>query len=210
MLFNRTRRQTRAAVCNYNDRIHTQEVRVKSWADETYECYLPQGATLYKYMVDNFESMFDGGTVKHFCITEKHRRDYEDVIGELMYTHNEDIQKQLVHWIHNEYLIGNLTVENNWKPFCELEYETTYFMGYRKMFKYKQYYFQLALISYCDKYDYCDNLRNCIYCTQETNRNHFELNLYGWVDETNNKLQPDNWVVIPENNMMPRPYWNSK
>jgi hypothetical protein len=76
-------------------------------------------------------------------------------------------------------------------------------LGYRKMFQYKQYYFQLAIDARCG---ICIN---CNYCKKEEYNKHFILALYGWKDDDHDKLQPDDAIVIPNDNIMPDYYWNS-
>lgn len=174
---------------------------VKSWSEEIYDRFLKEGAILFKYMVDNFEDMIDGEIIKHFTITDIRRKDFDDVIDNIISNYNYNIQNELIHWIRTEYYNGEFCSETNWKPFRDWDMMTSMCLGYKKMFNYKQYYFQVVIDMYCG---------DCIYCKNEESRIHFELNLYGWKDELYDNLQPDNIVVIPQDNSMPNVYWNTK
>jgi hypothetical protein len=63
------------------------------------------------------------------------------------------------------------------------------YYGYRKLFQYKQYYFQLAMESRCilDECEYCD-LFDDEY--NDKNSKHFKLALYGRKDDNSNVIRP--------------------
>jgi hypothetical protein len=166
----------------------------------TWEECLKQGDELFQYMIHNYESMFDGDLIKHFDIwyvTWWMQTYYENVKEECY----KDIQTQSVPWIRKEFETNNLFNSKNWKPFREAEYGGYMYLGYRKIFVYKQYYFQLQIEATCS---------DCIHCLRNENPIHFELGLYGWKDteEQYRVLPYDNIVLLPDN-MMSDDYWNN-
>lgn len=78
------------------------------------------------------------------------------------------------------------------------------FLGYRKLFQYKQYVFQLSLLSNCE------NSETCIYCKKRDYGSHFGVALYGWKDINHVKIQPDNLVTVLDDNILPESYWAEK
>lgn len=166
-----------------------------------WDVFLIHGELLFNYLIHNFESMINRDlSIIDFEIVDRQRRfAYEiDKINEIYY---DNIQKELEIWIMNEYKNNKLFEKNNWKPFRDLELMTDMFLGYKYMFQYKQYYFQLAIES---NYFISEN-------TMNNNTAHFELVLYGWKNEQSEKLQPDDKVIIiSPDNIMPERYWEIK
>jgi hypothetical protein len=164
--------------------------------------FLIEGDELFSYMIHNFNSMFDGEIIKHFRINygaymEVFGYESSDNIDEM---YRNDIQKELLPWIYKEFENKELFNKENWKPFRDTYCFTAMYLGYKKMFQYKKYYFQLAIDKACGECPYCEN-KNTVYFE------HFELKMYGWVDEKSDKLQPDDRVAIPPDNIMPYEYW---
>lgn len=166
--------------------------------------FLQEGDELFDYMIHNFENMFDGKIIKHFEIMagicgyivnfEKMNDDY-----------NTLIQSDLVDWIIKEFEENRLFDKTQWKPFCDSQDYSIMYFGYKKLFKYKQYYFQLGIEDEClYKED------GCKYCMNNEKEQHFLLALYGWIDDTSDKLQPYKRVNIPETNIMPDRDWLRK
>ena len=171
--------------------------------------FLLEGDSLYNYMIKNFEKMFDGNIIKHFCINDgiyRHIKDTDKMNNEM----SDEIEKELVPWIKKELKEGRLFNKTLWKPFRNNNTLTTMYYGYRKLFNYKQYIFQLSLEEYCE-------LDECLYCNPyninksicSENSQHFCLALYGWKDEGINMLQPYNQVIIPNNDLMKDIHWNN-
>ena len=78
------------------------------------------------------------------------------------------------------------------------------YYGYRYLFQYKNYYFQLVMESCCIT-------DNCKYCNEENedeNSSHFKLDPFAFIDPISNKLKPYNDVILV-NNMMPEIQWNT-
>ncbi len=175
-----------------------------SWC---WERFLKEGDILFNYMINNFEDMFDGDTIKHFDIRYGV---YEviDFIKEMAQIDKikwcNEIQNELIKWIRNEYNNNRLLNKNNWKPCRDVYHIVNMYLGYNKLFQYKQYYFQLAVDS-----DLLDCMEDCKYCNNNESTIHFELALYGWKDYNSSILQPDN-IIILSDNMMPYEYWKQK
>ena len=162
--------------------------------------FIEQGDVMLQHMMLHFEKMFDGDSIiKHFDIRSGiYGRIYEcDMLG-MREEHGDDIQKELVYWIRNQWNLGHLVDRKNWKPFRDVELITWTYMGYRIMFQYKQYYFQLALEDACGE---------CMYCQRGESNIHFKAALCGWKDERYNKLQPDNYISILPDNSIPISDW---
>jgi hypothetical protein len=163
--------------------------------------FLVEGDILYNYMLNNFENMFDGDSkIKHFdivcglfALTE--------YIDEIKEQYNDDIQKELILWIKKELEENRLFQKDSWKPFRDPDLIIYMFFGYRKMFQYKNYYFQLSLSTDCEYNDECE------YCKNKENTRHFGLAFYGWKDINKEKLQPDNLLFVPSDNIIPESFW---
>ena len=168
--------------------------------------FVKEGNILFKYMINNFKDMFDYENnitiIKHFDIGF-------GPYDAMTYTHYikekyiEDIQSELIPWIIKEVGSNELFNYNNWRPFRDQDLLLYMFLGYKKMFKYKQYYFQLSLLRDCD---YCSK---CKYCISSNTSIHFALALYGWKEVDSIELQPDNIVTIPDDNILPNSFWNN-
>jgi len=156
-------------------------------------------------MIQTYNDMLEGDTVvRHFYIrTAGYREQNPSVINELYQTQREFIQKELVPWIRKEHANHLLFSPINWKPVRDwyLPMNCMY-MGYRKVFPYRQYYFQLALDDYI-----CDH--ECSYCNGTEGRRHacFQLALLGWKDDNDENMIPYQELNIPSNNLIPYSLW---
>lgn len=161
--------------------------------------FLEEGASMFNYMISNYEKMFEiNNTITHFNIRSGTYHIDDSILVFIKEQYLVDIQSELVSWIQREYESTSLLEYTNWKPFRDQYTLIDMYFGYRKMFVYKHYYFQLALDSYC---------RECSYYKNTNERTHFKLALYGWKDEHCEHLQPDDVVSIPHDNIMPMLYW---
>jgi hypothetical protein len=161
--------------------------------------FLIEGDEDFSFMIREFKMMIKDDKIREFGIIDLRNNLYKEVEElESLYIH--DIEKELIPWIYNEHESGRLFEKKNWKPFRDLLSLTTSFLGYRIMFQYKQYYFQLLLDTcyYNSKNNYNYNVTS------------FILTLYGWKDDNYENLQPDNVAPIPSNNYMPEWYWEIK
>ena len=163
---------------------------------------MKDGNKMYNYMVNNFNDMVNDKSIRHFNVgyALPHVMDYADEINE---KYNNDIQLELIPWIKKEFDSEALFEYTNWMPFRDRYVMTEMFLGYRKLFIYKKYIFQLSLISDCDYKDICDNCKNGI------SDIHFVASLYGWKDnKDNNKIKPyENFTI--EDNSIPDSFWYS-
>lgn len=174
------------------------QVRRDSWDD-----FIEEGDKLFEYMLHNFDSMFDnsGTTVKHFNAIPGTYTSI-DHTDEIIDAYREDIQKKLIVWIKNELDINELFEKEYWKPFRDESMLSCMYLGYRKLFVYKQYFFQLALEPECMDCGYCDNNEKPY---------HFELVYYGYKENEDDKfLLPFRYIEVLENNIICKFYWDMK
>lgn len=158
-----------------------------------------EGNNSFTYMINNFDTMFDGDSIKHFYIgyaTSNNMVYYRDIND--MY--NSEIQSPLSIWIKKEHENMKLFEETNWKLFHDQHDPYCVYMCYNKLFQYKQYYFQLAIENGCGA-DWCE------YCKKESNGIHFELALFGWKE--NGILEPDKKYTVEDDNMICKKFWNT-
>jgi hypothetical protein len=162
-----------------------------------------EGKELFNYLINNFEELFNkDGTIKHFTIRNIGCDEpYNEEISE---KYGTDIEKDLIPWIKNEKENKTLFDNSLWKPFRDTYTLSDMYFGYRKLFKYKHYYFQLAIEHSCHiiEFDFCKYCEG--YNTPYTFS--FTLVLYGWKEDTKEKLQPYE-VTIPLNNFIPEKDW---
>jgi len=164
------------------------------------KCIL-EGEKSFDYMITNFYDMFNETLIKDFYIrytTNKTSKYYEEVNEK----YNSDIQYKLIPWIQKEFEENRLTNHTNWKPFRDSKDYTDMYLGYNKVFQYKNYIFQLALDSGC-VCEECIPINKCGYnpC--------FELALFGWKDDYYEKIQPDNKFILRDN-ILPGSFWDLK
>lgn len=169
--------------------------------DHTWNSIVKEGEDLFNYMTNSFEEMFDGTIIKHFDIRYEDR--YDVGSEEVKEEYGEDIHNELVSWIRKEKEEGYLFDSKIWKPFRDKATHTDGYIGYRRLFRYKHYYFQLIVELGCE-------LDECNYCKIGDRKNHFVLTLYGWKDENIPTLQPDNHVTVLADNLIPDVDWNRK
>lgn len=168
-----------------------------------------EGEALYEYMIHNYDKMFDSETsIKHFGINKDSFGLY-DCVREIKDKYHTDIQRELIPWIKKEIEDNDLFQNKNWNTFRDHYSILDMFLGYRKMFQYKQYVFQLSIDKYCG-YDHRDDI--CKYCDDEEYNSEediarFFLVLYGWKDEKFQNLQPYNDFSISDDNLMPESFW---
>ena len=168
-----------------------------------------EGETLYTYMINNYDKMFDGEkTIKHFGIAIG-SIGFGDYVNEIKEKYHTDIQNELIPWIKKEIESNNLFQNKNWNTFRDPDILVWMFLGYRKMFQYKQYIFQLSLDASCG-YEFADVF--CKYCSnkeynsgEDTAR--FLLVFYGWKDEKYENLQPEDFLTISDDYLMPESFW---
>jgi hypothetical protein len=184
--------------------------------------FINEGDILFNYMIHNFDKMFDGKLIiKHFDI-ESGFFGLFDYIDDIKEQYNDNIQQELIHWIQKEFNNKELFQETNWRPFRDQDILTCMFLGYRRMFQYKHYIFQLILNSSCENCDvcnYCKNNEDCTLSEPSSEREmpsgersspegtHFGLSFYGWKDKDYMKLQPYNNMSLSDDNVIPEQFW---
>jgi hypothetical protein len=182
-----------------------EETKKINGSDYMWLSFLEEGDILYNYLVNNFEELFDGNKIKHFGFRDGI---YLNILNndEMNATYGKDIQTDLIHWIRIELEENRLLKKELWKPFRDKWHLSEMYYGYRKLFQYKHYYFQLAMETSCslDECEYCD-MYDIFYIHK--NSKHFKLALYGWKDDTSNMLQPHCKVEITSDNIMIEKNW---
>ncbi len=165
--------------------------------------FLIEGDNLYNYMINNLQNMFDEDNIKHFEIIDELYSNIQEI-------HCKDIQKELILWIKNELLNNRLFDQSLWKPFRKYNLIDMY-LGYKYLFQYKQYYFQLGIQTYCELEEciYCNHKKDIYFEEYSNNSQHFMLSLYGWKEDNINILQPYKSNIILLDNIMPENHWLS-
>jgi hypothetical protein len=165
-----------------------------------WEDCLKEGEEAFQYMIHHYDDMLDGDRVKHFDIwyaTYWMQSYYDDVKA----LYGKEIQVELAPWIKNEFESKRLFEPTLWKPFRDGDSPNYINMGYKKLFVYKNYYFQLQIETTCS---------DCVDCERNENPIHFDIALYGWKDEHSDKVLPYNDVSVLPDYMMPERDWSRK
>lgn len=164
--------------------------------------FLIWGDNLFNYMIHNYNKMINDNNIYYFEITD-YMDKFDKEAYELHDKYLQDIEKNLIPWIQNEYKTGRLFEKSNWKPFRDQYDLLEMYFGYNKYVQFKNYYFQLAISEGCCADD-------CLNCDENELNIHFELALFGWTEDGNHNLQPGNCHPIPSNNVIPEWYWKRK
>ncbi len=167
-----------------------------------WEPFLVKGEEWYQYMISHFEEFFDGNIIKHFTIRDEDM--YDIGSEEVLEKHGEEIHKELYKWIHNEHIEERLFIQSNWKPFYDNNSHNHMYFGYRHMFVYKQYYFQLLFDEFCQI-----DWGKCNTCKDTKKGYHYEILLYSIRNEDGTFYNSfvRNYDVLSDN-LAPKKYWN--
>jgi hypothetical protein len=155
---------------------------------------IEEGEKIINDLEKYYETMIDYDEIKHFDIepaTSTMMGYYEEIKRQ----YGLEIHHSLVSWIRKEASDGRLFERTNWKPFRKPDIYTICYQGYRKLFQYGKYYFQLSIIR-----DW----------NEEKNREEgicFEALLYGWKEDNILNIQPDNEIFITDELWIPKKYW---
>ena len=165
------------------------------------EKYRENGSDLYTYMCSQFctKDIDKYNYIKYFEIRDfpnKYSYRYLDKITEEC---EAIIQPDLLQWIRQERDTEKLFDKTNWKICSETWDYTRAYIGYKILFPYKQYYFQL-IIDYFYNFDHSPN--------EDGNELHLQLGFYGWKDISLEYIQPDNTYIMPSD--MSIPEWDKK
>ena len=163
--------------------------------------FVEHGRKLFNYMINNFDSMIDLNRIKHFDIRNEGVCDLGS--DEVKEKYGKNIEQELIEWIKKEYENKQLFNNDNWKPFRDQTLFIYSYLGYKILFRYKHYIFQLVLDSDCE-------LDDCNDCLNNINRWHLALTLYGWTEEGNENTMPYDREPVLEDNIMPERWWNIK
>ena len=199
---NRSRKRARLNTTRKKPRPVIPEEEPKEPREEIpyWSKFLKEGDVIFNYMIQNYNLMINDNKIWGLEIFEI-RQKFGSEIHYLEKNYLDEIQKELIPWIQNQYKTGQLIEKSNWKPFRDHGF-TTFTLGYKVMFQYKQYYFQLSMDTDCPAITEFKD--------EEYSWVSFLLALYGWKEDGKEKLQPDDDVVIPPDNTMPEWYWDRK
>lgn len=164
------------------------------------EQHREDGANLYSYMCSQFRTkdIDKYNYIKYFEIRYFANKAYRR-LDEVIDKYDAIIQPDLLQWIRQERDTEKLFDRTNWKIFEDpCQYGHVY-IGYRKLFTYQQYYFQLT-VDYFYNFDHSPN--------EDGNELHLQLSLYGWKDDSLEYIQPDNIYAISFD--MSLPEWDDK
>ena len=165
-----------------------------------WEEFVEEGNELYNYMINNFNDMIDDKSIRHFDV-EIGRYHMLRYIDDVKDTYFYDIQKEIIPWIKKE-ASKELFKYDNWMPFRDPDVLTIMFLGYRKMFQFKQYIFQLTITADCNN-ETCDNCK----LGEPFATKHFSVALYGWREENKVNIQPSDSMPLSEDNIMSDSSW---
>ncbi len=168
-----------------------------------WESIVEEADDLFDDLIHKYENKFDGEEkIKHFDVGAGWYSLFDEA-SEIKEKYNDEIQRELVPWIKNEFQNNELFKIENWKPFRN-RYEYVFmYLGYRKLFQYKHYIFQLALLSDCE-------LDECKYCEKKEYGFHFGLEICGWKERNHVELHPVNIITILDDNIVPKSFWDEK
>lgn len=175
----------------------------KSVEEEPYKwsIFLEECEKLLTYMIENFESMIDGQFVKHLSVRCEGVSDLGS--REVTEEHGPEIQEKVTPWLRDQFEKGYLTEKTNWSPFRDRCCFTSMYAGYRRLFQFEKYYFQLLLDKGCEI-----DLEDCRYSLNNENGTCFQLLLYGWKENENDIfIQPYGDVYILPDNIMSSSTW---
>lgn len=177
--------------------------------------FIIKGDKLFQYMNTNFENMFIGDeTIKHFNIKSGRRsilyiaEDFfnEKIKDDYSYKMTEQFKNSIliecIPWIKNEFQTNRLIDKTHWRPFRDPDMLLDIFLGYKYIFQYKQYYFQLVLETECE----IDDCIDCFPDKKNIDSIHFELAMWGWenMESSYGIFKPLSDTSMPDN------YWEMK
>lgn len=167
------------------EHINRSDTMPSNWTD----C-LQEGDRRFTYLCDHFDQMITHDTIPHFDIsyaTMLMRGYYEEVA--MIYL--DAIRRAIIPWIHQERACGRLFDRQYWKPFRLPDLYTECYHGYRILFQYDRFYFQLTMI---DDREWDDT-------GKRTEWTCFEAALYGRSD------MEDTVRDVTGDQMMPEKQW---
>ena len=134
-------------------------------------------------MLEHVESMFNEDHTLLFVDIRYFSDSCRDHVKDVTDTCGDDIIRAYSIWLLQEKEKG-LFNRDNWQIYRNRDEMTDMYIGYRTLFVYQQYYFQVS-------YDFY----------------FFALGLYRWKDESCEALQPDQRFVILSDHIMPERDW---
>ncbi len=156
--------------------------------------FLIEGDELYNYLINNLDDMFDGDKIKHFDIrcqynslfnSQELRNEYKLYITDIEYT--------LIHWIKKEKDNNRLFDRELWKPFRDTYTLNDMYNGYRYLFQYKHFYFQLIMETCCIEHFIIEQCKYCNKDNEDDDTPHFKLTLFSFEELYHNMMPEIQW-----------------
>lgn len=170
--------------------------------------FIAEADEMFDEMIKCYDNMFDGDLiVKHFYVRYAFMEVMYDYCERIMSEHGEAIQKELIPWIKAEHASGRLFNKDNWRPFRDEHLFTQMFIGYRRIFDYKGYLFQLSMDFGCP---ICRKPELCKYCKMDENPFHFELAFCGYADDRDPNISPAATLYTTSDGYMDQKMWYEK
>jgi len=144
-----------------------------SFLVRTWDEFVKEGDVHFDYMTKHVETLLSENTKKGFDIIAGDHHLHDAILEDIKEIHGSALKKALIPWIRQEIEKGDLFQRTNWNPFRGWELTNSHF-GYRKIFRWEGFHFQLALENFCSPYD-----EDCEDCRNGINGTFFEVALWG-------------------------------
>ena len=129
----------------------------------------------YSYLVANVDHMIKGKRVLHFSIQPSWNGSTIRYYEQIKQAHQKELEGLVILWVRQERDAGRLFIRENWKTYRHTLDHTASFIGYRGLFCFKEYVFQLSV----DLYDWDDDCIDCLLTEPSEDIPHFEAMVYG-------------------------------
>lgn len=146
--------------------------------------FIVEGEELYQYMLEHFDHMFNEDHTLIFVDIRYFSDSCRDYVKEVADSYRDHIIRAYSLWLLQEKECGRLFDKTHWQIYRNRDEMTDLYLGYRTLFVYQHYYFQVS-------YDFY----------------FFALGLYGWKDESCEALQPDRRSIILSDHIIPEREW---
>jgi len=188
-----------------------------------WEDCIAEGDDYFNYMVAHFDSMCKEDSIPHFTIGYAWYSvmAYYDIVK---MDHMDALLPFLISFLKEEATTRRLFDHSHWRP-CRDKYDISpIYLGYDKLFVYKQYYFQVAVNDQCKKCSERDVLamenlqdhQDPVDSQSTYAYLHFELELFGWTEETEETedtsdsilLKPIDVTIVHQ--LIPESFWDTE
>lgn len=167
-----------------------------------WEKCIEKGKKLHQCMIDTFDDSFDDdGKIVEFNIYYVYASTDLEAQHLVEDGFKDEIHEKLLPWLHEERRSGRLFQQKDWKPFRDPYDIVDIFYGYRKLFVFDKYYFQLEVDDW-GIHQEDGSIKKTVT---------FHLRVYGWKEKDTSYVQHYGHVLINEDTMrMPSHDWYVK